>query len=71
MLVTSLLKLAQPEMTSKHAAIKEFMLRLELSQDLFIHAMAAGTRSLTQSSSATPATARPSRSPTRWTSTTP
>lgn len=43
LLVTSLMKLTELEMTTKHADIKEFMLKLEASNDLFIHKVATGT----------------------------
>lgn len=37
MIMTSLMKLAVKDMTTKHDQIKEFMLKLESSSNYFIH----------------------------------
>lgn len=46
LLVTSLMKLTELEMTTKHPEIKDFMLKLEANNDLFIHKIATGIVSL-------------------------
>lgn len=43
MLLMSLMKLTKVEMTTKHAEIKDFMLKLESSNDYFINKVASGT----------------------------
>jgi hypothetical protein len=40
MILTSLMKLAVKDMTSKHEEIKEFMLKVETSSDYFTHKIA-------------------------------
>ena len=41
-LVTSLMKLTQVNMTTKHTEIKEFMKKLEVSSNYFINKIASG-----------------------------
>lgn len=69
-LLSSLMKLAGKEMTTMHAAIKDFMLKLEASPDYFIHKIAEGTSFPNKSTSPTPSTARHLRVPTKSNSTT-
>lgn len=40
MIITSLMKLAVKDMTTKHEEIKEFMLKVESSSDYFTHKIA-------------------------------
>lgn len=42
-LLSSLMKLAVKDMTTKHEQIKEFMMKVEASSDYFIHKIAEGT----------------------------
>lgn len=42
LLVTSLMKLTEVDMTTKHSEIKEFMLKIESNNDFFIHKIASG-----------------------------
>ncbi len=71
MIITSLMKLAVKDMTTKHEQIKQFMLKVEASSDYFIHTTAEGTPRLMQSSSGMPNMRRHWRTRMRSRSTTP
>lgn len=59
MILTSLMKLAVKDMTTKHDEIKEFMLKVESSSDYFIHKIAECSIGCIKNSFEMPSTPKP------------